>query len=296
MGSGSSRNASRSASRNASHVASPDAGAFVGGHGAPVGPPPLYRNARDNTIPEENSAHSVSANMIGDSSEAALPQYEDVLEQDIASGMSPYSSVSRLAPMQQSYDSYTSRGEFRRSSAHSLADGGYPETFDVQRDLEGVTSLLDTAGCETLLVQYAAQIFIKADRGQSGYLDEEDFCMLVQSPTLNLNITSVQAKSMLQRAALSCGDRITFEEFMPVMRELFLRHSQVQRERNNAGWQWFGLHFDDPASLPAYYNTVHGIMTYDRPPLFVEKKCETQTFQQLRVKSQGKVWAPIDKN
>jgi len=164
-------------------------------------------------------------------------------------------------------------------------------SLNASLDLAGLSSILDSAGCDMLLLQYAAQIFLKADRGGHGYLDEDDFCMLVQSPTLNLNITSTESLDMMKKAAVSCQDRVVFADFMLVIKTLLHRHSLVQKELGlNPGWQWFGLNFDDPALLPSYYNTVHQVMTYNRPPAYIKETNETQSFFQVRIPSINKTF------
>ena len=96
---------------------------------------------------------------------------------------------------------------------------------------------------------------------------------------------------MLLWAAKRYGDRVSFEEFLPVMRLLLSKHSDKERERGLAGWQWFGLRFDDLSLLPAYYNTCYCLATYEQPLDFVPKQQDVQAFQQYYVRSERKVFA-----
>lgn len=65
--------------------------------------------------------------------------------------------------------------------------------------------------------------------------------------------------------------------------------SEVEQQLVSSSWQWFCVHLEVPGALPAYYNTVHDAMTYDKPVAFVETASETQAFTQVFVPSIGKV-------
>lgn len=121
-----------------------------------------------------------------------------------------------------------------RSSQHDMAQ--ILSSASAAADLAGITTL-SAEESESLLVMFSTQIFRKADPNHYGYLMFDDFCSLVQSPTLDLGISETEAERMLLWAAVQHGDRVLFREFMPVMRELLSKHSQRSHEMGSASWQ-----------------------------------------------------------
>jgi hypothetical protein len=140
---------------------------------------------------------------------------------------------------------------------------------------------------DELLRVYAENIFYKADCDADLALNEWEFLVLVQSPTLALGMSDAEAREILQNVAASPEAGITLEEFVPVMKDLMIQHCLVKKERNLSGWQWFIMYFDDVDSdlLTVFYNTIDDIMTYDKPTDLQEmQNSQAQDFETLVTK------------
>jgi len=135
-----------------------------------------------------------------------------------------------------------------------------------------------------LLARYANHIFERADLDQDQFLNQNEFCNLVFSRTLDLRITEEDAFAMLAAYGNEQG-HVSQADFYEVMLHLIQLYSQARAQEQEEGWQWFGMYFDDdPNALPAYFNTKTAELTYERPEHYVNTRVvETQSFEDLEL-------------
>jgi hypothetical protein len=133
---------------------------------------------------------------------------------------------------------------------------------------------------EDLMQRYSNLVFYKADMHHQGALDIDAFCLLVQSATLDLRLGRVEAEEMFRKYARK--DRVYLDSFRHVLSELLQLYSSSRRENSEPAFEWFGLYFDDPDSLPAFYNTELDCITYNKPLNYVARSpLENQDFEQV---------------
>lgn len=151
---------------------------------------------------------------------------------------------------------------------------------------EAISEYVSNEERNRILRAYAEYIYKKADDDKDGVLNEWEFSALVQSPTLGLNIDDDEAREMFEENSDSLEGGLSFKNFMPILKDLMVRHSLAKQEHNNSdGWQWFTLLFEENADLlPVYYNTVDDVMTYSKPPgVSDERDLSSQNFENLNV-------------
>eukprot|EP00051_Salpingoeca_urceolata_P025200 m.448895 g.448895 ORF g.448895 m.448895 type:complete len:943 (+) comp20315_c14_seq55:137-2965(+) len=179
----------------------------------------------------------------------------------------------------------------RVSGAAAGPDDGIAgaNAVDSDAELEENVKVVDSARASELLWEYCTYIFHKADLDGDGKLDAMEFANVVQSQTLNLNVTDAEAEELMSDATDGKGDFVEFEQFVPVMKSLMGRRALRQRQANVKGWRWYVMYVDDdPDSLPVYYDTQQEAVTYDRPPGVEQRQqSETQAFEQMQRISDG---------
>eukprot|EP00730_Choanoeca_flexa_P010422 TRINITY_DN1791_c0_g1_i1.p1 TRINITY_DN1791_c0_g1~~TRINITY_DN1791_c0_g1_i1.p1 ORF type:complete len:997 (+),score=255.90 TRINITY_DN1791_c0_g1_i1:64-3054(+) len=158
------------------------------------------------------------------------------------------------------------------------------EQAGIDNESEDETSHQSYNETEAVLKRYANHIFDKADMDKDRYLDQTEFLNLVFSRTLDLRIAEEEAAAMLG-AYGNANAMVDKASFYEPMLHLISLYSQARAQEQESGWQWFGMYFDDdPNSLPAYYNTQTGQLTYEKPAEYTSKQSvETQSFEDLEL-------------
>jgi Ca2+-binding EF-hand superfamily protein len=143
------------------------------------------------------------------------------------------------------------------------------------------TEFIPRAEQAELMRVYARWIFEKADDDHDECLLESEFMSLVQSPTLGLRISDEEAREMMQEFCEDAKSGLTFDHFIPMLKDLMMRQSLAKQQREKSEWQWFIMHFDD---LPVYYNTIDDVMTYTKPAgVSDERDLQVQDFENMYV-------------
>eukprot|EP00048_Salpingoeca_helianthica_P013128 m.196045 g.196045 ORF g.196045 m.196045 type:complete len:1328 (+) comp15460_c15_seq13:156-4139(+) len=147
--------------------------------------------------------------------------------------------------------------------AHHAARTAHLRDFcNRESDLAGLT-LLPARGCISVLEQYAYQIFSRMSATHVGWLTFDEFEMLMLSPTLNISVAPGEADQLFSHALRrprtagqgaqeqgQQGQLLSYEEFVPVMRELLLRSSESALAR---------LQSTDPATTTLLSNAAHSV-------------------------------------
>ena len=163
-----------------------------------------------------------------------------------------------------------------------------PQRHHVPDELIGL-KLLREDEMALLKRHYAQFIFNKADVNGDQLLFLDEFSSLVHSRTLNLGMSDGDAHTMFSRLC-DGNNAITLREFEQALEELLGRYSQCRMAEGESAWQWFGMYFDDdPDSLPVFYNTVHNVMTYERPSVYEVREAEVQSFDEIVFVNDGRV-------
>eukprot|EP00037_Helgoeca_nana_P037025 m.14200 g.14200 ORF g.14200 m.14200 type:complete len:1137 (+) comp8308_c0_seq1:328-3738(+) len=166
------------------------------------------------------------------------------------------------------------------------------------RTASGATlKFLDRDSYAERLTAYCGYIFSKADLDGDNALSIDEFAALVQSRTLDLDISDTDCGLMMKDYDQTNGGvAIGFSDFVYVMTDLMRRHSQRLKIDGHAAWEWFVLYFDDdPDSLPLYFNTERLAMTYDKPAGidFREQDQDEQVFEIMVHNGTGAVYTTL---
>ena len=130
---------------------------------------------------------------------------------------------------------------------------------------------------------YAEHIFKSADEDHDGYLNESEFCILAQAPTLGLDISDEEAVSMMTDGCHDPTVGVSMSEFIPILKDLMIRHCTAKQDADSSDhWKWFTMLFESDADLlPVYYNTIDDVMTYDKPSGVSRAETKVQAFENV---------------
>ena len=143
--------------------------------------------------------------------------------------------------------------------------------------------IISQAKADDIFHVYADHIFKSADEDHDGYLNESEFCILTQAPTLGLDISDEEAIGMMTDGCHDPSVGVSMAEFIPILKDLMIRHCTAKQDAEHSDhWKWFTMLFESDADLlPVYYNTIDDVMTYDKPSGVSRAETTVQAFENV---------------
>ena len=115
---------------------------------------------------------------------------------------------------------------------------------------------------EDPLISLMDSVFLAADNNGDGTLEEKEFWRLLQSPLLNLKLTSADVKRLRARVRSGPSGSVNYLEFLPAAREM-IRSAYQDRPRSSAS-NWTMLVSQEGGTV-GYFNKHSGEIR-DTPP------------------------------
>ncbi|EGD80969.1 Kifc3 protein [Salpingoeca rosetta] len=135
-------------------------------------------------------------------------------------------------------------------------------------------------------------VFQNADADNNGVLDVDEFESVLSSDTLKLNLSKDEMEQ-IRRSADQDGDgKISYEEFIPVFKEVL---TVIYQEKEEDWNDWCQLR--DPRDGNVYYlNKRTGATQVERPHNFHEERVEIRSFEYVTLDDGSEVTTYVDDN
>lgn len=134
-------------------------------------------------------------------------------------------------------------------------------------------------------------VFQNADLDHNGKLDSDEFWSVLQSKTLNLNLSPEEMKQIQKETDVDGDGAITYEEFIPVVKELL---SKVYSKKDNDWNDWCKITEDGGGKKVLYMNKRTGQTQHDRPTNYQEERVEERQFDYITLDDGTEVTTYID--
>eukprot|EP00049_Salpingoeca_infusionum_P018096 m.355764 g.355764 ORF g.355764 m.355764 type:complete len:870 (+) comp17333_c0_seq1:119-2728(+) len=124
--------------------------------------------------------------------------------------------------------------------------------------------------------EFCLLAFRSADKDNNGVLDTGEFWDVLTSKTLNLNLSEDEIKSIQAQADVDDDGEISYEEFIPVFKQIL---NTIYQDKDEDWNDWCRIHNEQGEAV--YLNKRTGVTQYEKPANYNEERVEIQSFDYL---------------
>eukprot|EP00055_Hartaetosiga_balthica_P005061 m.14240 g.14240 ORF g.14240 m.14240 type:complete len:869 (-) comp4276_c0_seq2:376-2982(-) len=135
-------------------------------------------------------------------------------------------------------------------------------------------------------------VFTDADLDKNGELDEEEFFRILDSETLNLNLSNEEMTRIWTLADADSSGSISYTEFLPAFKHML----QDLYQDHDEDWNDWGVIVDPSTNEQYFLNKRTGELQTRRPANYNEERVEIQSFEYFTLENGTEVSTYVDED